>query len=255
MPGTSTGLFDGVPTICASVGSVAIVTRYFVACGTGDQRSSSGSEGHWTLNSSDGPSSVGAVFHAFVSPRTRDHLPTRLFARDRPDAPEVVAVGDALVERRGGVPRPLQSPCPCRDRGRVELNFAVVGELKLVLRRALHGAPGERRHRLDGGRGGRLPVGAGARSAACAEATPTVRPREHARSPRRSRPSFRARSQPHTTCTPSLVCSAIARHIRVARRVGRIGARLVLDQGPVVAPDDLAGVSPRRSRGTAGRSA
>ena len=106
VPCVSTG-FVGVPiTGFARLGSVAIVTWYFVACGTVLQRSTSGSVGQRTESASAGSTSSGGVDQLFSNDRGRDQRPALSLApiaRTRqkyvPSASEVCRVAAVLRVR------------------------------------------------------------------------------------------------------------------------------------------------------------
>src|SRR3954447_2074358 len=106
VPCVSTG-FVGVPiTGFARLGSVAIVTWYFVACGTVLQRSTSGSVGQLIESASAGSTSSGGVDQLFSNDRVRDQRPAwslAAIARTRqkyvPSASEVCSAAAVLRVR------------------------------------------------------------------------------------------------------------------------------------------------------------
>ena len=111
----------GVPiTGLARLGSVAMVTWYFVAWGTALQRSTKGNVGQLTENASAGSSSCGAVAQAFSRDRVRDQRPALSLApiaRTRqkyvPFASELCSVAAVLRVRNAPLstiePKPLSA--------------------------------------------------------------------------------------------------------------------------------------------------
>ena len=77
VPAVRTGLRSVPSTGDASAGSVAIVTSYRAAPGTGLQLSTSGSAGHVTVAPSVGASSAGRVFQSSTTERGTDQRPAR----------------------------------------------------------------------------------------------------------------------------------------------------------------------------------
>jgi hypothetical protein len=116
VPEVSSGLTSVPTTGAARAGSVAMVRWYLTACGTTDQRSTSGSAGQLTDRSSEGSCRAGVEAQLLVNERTADHLPAvsrALTARTRqkywPSA--TVRSSVAAVLRVRYEPRPGPDPC------------------------------------------------------------------------------------------------------------------------------------------------
>src|SRR5829696_570779 len=75
VPEVSIGPLVLPTTGVASAGSAAIVTTYLNACGTGSQRSTSGTDGYCTVAPSAGANSRGRCDHLFENDRVRDQRP------------------------------------------------------------------------------------------------------------------------------------------------------------------------------------
>ena len=129
--------------------SVAMLTRYFVAYVTGDQRRTSGCDGHATARRVGGQQLRAPTVHALTSlPRLRPPADLVL-GGDPAHAPEVDAVGDRLVERRGGAARAEVALGKASCRSAIERNLSSAASWNWYCAALLTDAPRERRQRLD----------------------------------------------------------------------------------------------------------